>query len=94
MDLITLLVGALATARLTRLVTADRITQAPRTWLQIRLDPDGLAAYLLTCDWCASVYTGAGVAALLAWGPGWSVWVLTALAFSYTAGWLAARESE
>ena len=94
MDLITLLTGALATARITRLVTTDRITQAPRTWLQLKLDPDGLWAYLVTCDWCASVYAGAGVAAALAWGPTWTVWVLAALAFSYVAGWLAAKESE
>lgn len=94
MDLITLLIGALATARITRLVTTDRITLAPRTWIQIRLDPDGLPAYLITCDWCASVYAGAGVAAALAYGPAWTVWALAALAFSYTAGWLAAKEGE
>lgn len=94
MDLITLLIGALATARITRLVTTDRITLAPRTWIQVRLDPDGLPAYLITCDWCASVYAGAGVAALLAYGPAWAVWVLAALAFSYVAGWLAAKEGE
>lgn len=94
MDLITLFTGALATARITRLITTDRITQAPRTWLQLRLNPDGLAAYLVTCDWCASVYVSAGVAAALVWGPAWTVWVTAALAFSYTAGWLAAKEGE
>lgn len=94
MDLITLFTGALATARLTRLITTDRITLAPRTWVQLRLDPDGLAAYLVTCDWCASVYVSAVVAAFTVWGPSWSVWVLAALAYSYTAGWLAAKESD
>lgn len=94
MDLITLLTAALATARLTRLVTTDRITRAPRDWVLMRIDPEGLPAYLVTCDWCVSVYTGAGVAACVAWGPAWAPWVLAALAFSYTAGWLASKEGE
>lgn len=34
---ITLLVYALAVARVTRLINADRITEAPREWLSIRL---------------------------------------------------------
>lgn len=94
MDLITLLVGALATARISRLITTDRITQAPRLWMLTRVDADGLWGYLIHCTWCVSVYAGAGVAALLAWGPTWSVWVLGALSFSYTAGWLASKEGE
>ena len=92
MEAIILATAALATARLTRLVTTDRITKAPREWAVRRLDADGLLAYLLVCDWCTSVYTGAGVAAWLWFGPSWSVWPLYALAFSYAAGWLSARE--
>ena len=94
MDLITLLVGVLATARITRLVTTDRITQAPRMWMLTRVDADGMWGYLIHCTWCVSVYAGAAVAAVLAFGPGWSVWVLGALSFSYTAGWLASKEGE
>lgn len=94
MDLITLLVAALATARVTRLITADRITEPPRMWLLLRLDPEGLGSYLVTCAWCVSVYVGAGAAALLWFGPSWTVWPLSALAFSYVAGWLASKEGE
>lgn len=94
MDLITFAVAALATARLTRLVTTDRITEAPRNAVLRRLDADSLLAYLIVCDWCASVYVGAAVAAVATWGPSWSVWVLAALAYSYVAGYLAAREGE
>lgn len=94
MNLITLLVAALATARLTRLITTDRITERPRLWLLMRLDPEGLGSYLITCSWCVSVYVGAGAAALLWTGPSWTVWPLAALAFSYTAGWLASWEGE
>ena len=96
MTLITLVLAALATARVTRLITTDRITEAPRNAVLRRLDPEGLPAYLLVCDWCASVYVGAAAAGA------WSVWgdtrtfaaVCAALAFSYVAGFLASKESD
>lgn len=91
MDLVTLVVGVLATARLTRLVVADRVTLAPRAWVQQH--GPGWAAYLVACSWCVSIYTGAGVAAAL-WAWDWSVWPLAALAFSYAAGSLAMKDGE
>jgi hypothetical protein len=96
MDAITLLLAALITARITRLVTSDRITEAPRTWLLRRLDSEGLTAYLIVCDYCASVYVGLGVAAAGAGAGLWEWWwaLPLGLAFSYAAGWLASREGE
>ena len=96
MDPITLLVAALVTARLTRLVTTDKITQAPRRWVLLRLDPDSLLAYLIVCDWCVSFYTGVGVAAAGVVTGQWSWhWApALVLAFSYVAGWLASKEGE
>lgn len=94
MAALTLLLTALATARLTRLITRDRITRTPRHWALRRL-PDGhLLAYLLMCDWCVSVYTGAATAAAWwAWGGHHAYTaVVAALAFSHITGWLAARE--
>lgn len=94
MTALTLLLAALATARLTRLVTRDRITRAPRNWALRRL-PDGhLLAYLLMCDWCVSVYMGAATAgAWWAWGDHrLYVAAVAALAFSHTTGWAATRE--
>lgn len=93
MDLITFAVAALATARITRLVTTDRITRAPRDGLLRRMEPTSVWAYLLVCDWCVSVYAGAGVVAAL-WAWDWSVWPLAALAASHVAGWLASKEEE
>lgn len=98
MSMTTLVLLALATARLTRLVTQDRVTQAPRYWLVRRAVKRGgdesLIAYLIVCDWCVSIYTGAAVAgAWWAWHESaWLTWVLSALAFSYVAGWLASKE--
>lgn len=94
MDTVTLLLLLLATARLTRLVTTDRITQAPRHWIIGKLPEESLAAYLIVCDWCVSVYTGAVMAGTWwAWGAHtWYTAVLAALAASYAAGFLAQRE--
>lgn len=96
MDLITLAVAALVTARITRLVTTDRITQAPRTWVLQRLSSEGLAAYLIVCDWCASFYVGLGVAGTGALAGLWAwQWIVPlGLAFSYVAGILARGENE
>lgn len=92
--MIPLLLAALATARLTRLVTVDVITERPRGWVQMH-GPAWLA-YLVQCSWCASVWVGAAVAAGGAWAEWWT-WPLAlpaALAFSYMAGWLASKEGE
>lgn len=97
---VTLLLAMLATARLTRLVTMDRIFLAPRRALLRRLirqhGADHLLPYMVTCDWCVSVYAGAGVAA--AWVTvGDTLWFqapAAALAFSYAAGFLAFKEGE
>lgn len=96
MDTITLAVAALVTARTTRLITTDRITQAPRGWILRRLDSEGLAAYLIVCDWCASFYAGLAVAAVGAWAGLWTWWwtIPLGLAFSYVAGWLSRGENE
>lgn len=91
-----MILAALATARITRLITTDRITEAPRNAVLSRLPADGLLAYLVHCDWCASVYVGAGSgAAWWAWGDTtWFTAVTAALAFSYVAGFLASKESD
>ncbi|SCF78877.1 hypothetical protein GA0115259_1025513 [Streptomyces sp. MnatMP-M17] len=94
MDAFTLVLAALATARLTRLITVDRITEAPRNWVIRQLPRESLLSYLLVCSWCSSVYAGAGVgAAWWAWGAErWFVAVCAALAFSHITGWLSIRE--
>lgn len=92
---ITLFLAALATARLTRLVTKDAIFDGPRGWLIVKLPERlDLVAYLITCAWCTSVYLGAGTAAAwYAWGEQrWFAAVAGALAFSHITGWLTTRE--
>jgi hypothetical protein len=94
--LVAVLVMALATARVTRLITRDRILDAPRRAVLRALPDDHLLAYLVVCDWCVSVYTGTLAAVGGAWA-GWWPWTWApalALAFSYVTGWLASREGE
>lgn len=104
MSAVTLLLIALATARLTRLVTTDVLTEWPRqpmirwlvehparwTWLSRFY---GKLAYLIVCDWCASVYVGAALTgAWWAWGDTlWLTMVYTALSASYATGFLASK---
>jgi hypothetical protein len=60
----------LATYRLTRLVTTDKITERPRDALTERWGEDSLKAYFLSCDHCVSVYTSALVVGLTwIWEP-------------------------
>lgn len=85
-------VGALATARLTRLLIEDEIADPLRRAVLSRLDPDNAfhlkLVYLMGCRWCVSIWTGAPVAAALIQFPGSAlVWIaLSTLAFSQITG--------
>lgn len=96
---ISLLVYALAVARITRLINSDKITERPRDrlicWIWERMRPqvpeverpyadEPLPAYLVTCPWCASIYVGA-VAAPVVYFWGSSPWLLVpALALAFS----------
>lgn len=63
---VTLVVYALAVARVTGLITADQITAPLRKRAVQRVNPNELvvgwraeAEYLLTCQWCVSIYVAA-----------------------------------
>lgn len=87
---------ALAVARVTRLLTRDRILRAPRDKILAALPDDSLTAYVIVCDWCISMYMGAAAAligAALNWWP-WTWAPILTLAYSHTTGWLASREGD
>lgn len=59
-----LAIDALATARLTRLITTDTITQPLRDAIAARFPPDRInPRYLVNCDYCASIYAAALITA-------------------------------
>lgn len=86
------LLAVLATARLTRLVARDAITDPARAWLHAH-GPEWLT-YLVHCRWCASIWLGAGVAAAVYnWPARWWVAIpLIGLAASHITGLLARLE--
>lgn len=74
------IVLVLASYRITRLVTADVLLDAPRTWLAVHLPLYG--AKLITCAYCAGFWISAAVVAGWYFGGrwGWVVLVLFAVA--------------
>jgi hypothetical protein len=95
-DALTLIAAALATARVTRLITTDVITEPLRVRIIRRLNTEGKLAYAIVCDWCSSIYVGAAVAGTWwAWGDT-KIWLASvlALSFSYAAGFLNSKADD
>jgi len=85
-------VAALATYRVTRLVTADKITEPLRVFAQRRQ----WTGYLAQCDWCLSIWVAPGPAlCVVLWPDNRAVLVgLLALAFSAVTGLVATVEQK
>jgi hypothetical protein len=83
------IIAGLATYRVTRLVTADKITEA----LRQRVTSKWLG-YLVQCDWCLSIWLAPAPAlAVVLWPDNRAVLVvLVALALSAVTGLLAMVE--
>lgn len=61
-DLLVVLLLSLGTYRVTRLLVSDVILEKPRRWLAGHLAGRERTVYLLSCEWCVSVWVGgAGV---------------------------------
>jgi hypothetical protein len=99
-SLTTLIVYALATARLTALATGtDEITASPVLRLTSKINPAELdkgwrflLSYGITCMWCASIYVGMLLMAPVAfWFPTepWALVPALGLAFSQITGLLS-----
>lgn len=72
----TWIIVALGAPRAMQIVLWDRITRAPRHWLQAKLNPQnlpmndpnrGYLSYLLECPWCMSIWIGAAIVGGLLW---------------------------
>lgn len=99
----TFIIDALAVYRLTRLATRDAITEQIREVIASELDTaqtSGLISkstrekidYLMSCDWCMSIWIAAGVVALKKYVP--DVWnnLRYVLATSAVTGLIASNE--
>lgn len=96
MDSVTVIVGVLATYRLTRFLLYDagplRLAERLRDRAGVgRYDENGkqrALADLFSCTWCMSVWVGAGIAVLLYFAPHVGPWLCTPFALSSGAGLL------
>jgi hypothetical protein len=84
-------VAALATARITRLITTDYLTAVPRAWLINRMGTGSKISYLVACPWCSSMWVAAAAAPAFYW---WHTnpWVqvpAVALAISQAVGMMS-----
>lgn len=80
-------VGALATHRLTRLAIQDVITAKPRNAILEKYPPTQDSwSYVLTCPWCASMWTGLLVTAVQGSGSRLLRGLVYALALSSATG--------
>ena len=64
--LLLLALATISTARLTRLLTLDKITEPIRQWVVRKNGTDGRWSYLIHCPWCSSIWI-APAPALLVW---------------------------
>lgn len=88
-----LVVAALAVARLTRLLVSDKITVGIRQWVITKWGPDSWGAKLILCSWCTSIWVAVPVMPVAVLFPNrWVIAVLAIPAASYVAGFLANRE--
>lgn len=86
------IVLALAVYRLTRLVTADVLLDRVRTRLWKKYPPEqGGIGYLITCDWCTSIWTASLVVVMYSMIPNIVFAVACVLALSAITGIVAAR---
>lgn len=82
-----LVIVALATFRLTRLITTDVITESIRERVWRRFPPSTRTGYLFTCDWCMSIYSASLVIPMYKIAP----FMTAVLALSAITGIIAAR---
>ena len=83
-----IILGALATFRVTRFVNADTLLDKPRIYLMThRLR----VFYFVTCPWCVSIYVATGVVICTALWPAQWAYIAAVLAFSAVAGFLGDR---
>ncbi|WKK11958.1 hypothetical protein QYN14_25350 [Rhodococcus ruber] len=93
----------LAAARLTRVLTTDKIGEPYRQLIVRRFGPESLLSYFAHCAWCTGMWIAALATPLAWWAAGlrhhlplsgwWAVPAL-ALTVSYLIGVLARADSE
>lgn len=93
MIFLSLVVGALAVSRITRLLTEDRLAVGYRRWIVNRFGAESMISYLAHCRWCTSFWVAILVMPPAAiWPNRWVIAAFSAFAASYVAGLLGRLE--
>ena len=90
MNALDLVILALGVYRLTRLGTTDVVLEKLRERWWRRFPPDTAPGYLLTCDWCLSIWISAPTVLMYSMYPTATVYVCAVFALSAAAGIIAA----
>lgn len=94
-DLLNLIIGGLATYRLSKVFVDDQILNGFRNLLWRRFPPEtNKFGYLFTCMWCMSIWTASLIVVSSIIIPTITLYVCLVLALSAIAGLLAAYESK
>lgn len=95
MSLVELVIGGLATYRLSRLVTRDEVLSGPRNWLWKKFPPESTKfGYWLTCVWCVSIWSASLLVISRIIIPEATYIVAVVLSLSAIAGLLTAYEDK
>lgn len=93
-DAFVIVIYVLATARVTRVVTSDKVSEPFRTWLLGKLGSDSLVNYYFWCRWCFGFWAAFTLApaAIVLTGVSWWCLPFLALAASHVTGLLVKWE--
>jgi hypothetical protein len=87
--ILSLVVATLAVARLTRLLTEDRLALAYRRWMVRKYGEESLLAYMAHCPWCTSFWIALPIMPVaVAWPTWYTVAVFAPFAASMLTGML------
>ena len=93
MLVLSVVVGVLAVARVTRLLVEDQLLVKYRQWVVRRWGDSSMASYLAHCHWCTSIWVATLLMPVAILFP--NKWVIAALAIpaaSMVAGYLSERK--
>ena len=90
-DLFTFTILALATFRISRLLTVDVIFENLREWVWKKRPPSTKLGYLFTCNWCMSIWVASLLTICYTIITTATVVVAIPFALSAVAGLIAAR---
>ena len=89
--IISLVVAALAVARITRLLVEDRLTVSWRQKVIKKYGPDSLPSYFVHCPWCTSMWVSVLMVPAALFPYPWVIALYAIPAASMVAGQLVDR---